>query len=210
VLITSEVLGIANVQRQEWLTGVSYFEALVLTKDRVIVVRNGEGGGVLMYGSSTTLGRGRARVQTKRLIGRSPEELLNASEDNYAIPVSEIERVELKKFWGGAFINIITREKKRRWGADGLAGQEKTRFSEYEEVFRPVFPDRLTVSTRFASVKLLAVASPVIVGACWLFWFLFSAPGGWVFAVAIMIIMLVAVAVSLLFQRHFNKQFREA
>jgi hypothetical protein len=98
VLEISEVIGILNVLRQELLTGVSYYEALVLTKDLLIVVRHGEGGGVLLYGGRRgTLPFGKAKLLTKRLIGRSQEELLKDSKDNYAIPVSSIEKVELKK-----------------------------------------------------------------------------------------------------------------
>ena len=212
MLNTSEVLGIVNVQRHEYWSGTSYFEALVLTRDRVIVVRNGVSGGILLYKQgSATLALGGARVLTKRLIGRSPEELLNTSKDNYAIPMSEIERVELKNIAWGTYINIITRGKKRRWTANGLAGQEKTRFSEYEEVFRPVFADKLTVSSRFArfaKVKYLALLSPAIIMFCGIMWFLL--PGGWIAIVAILIMMLVGGVVGILLQHRFNKQLREA
>jgi hypothetical protein len=207
----SEVLGIVNALRQDYWTGASYFEALVFAKDRVIVVRHGQCGSYLMRaGARMMSGWGRARIQTKLLIGRSPEELLNASEDNYAIPIAEIERVELKKIGVGAFVNIITREKKRGWAMQGLAGEEKTWFREYENLLRPVFNDRLVILKSYASVKAFALALPLIVGTCLLLWYFLSTPEGWVFAVVLLVMLVGAVVAGLLVQLYFNKQLREA
>jgi len=210
MLNTSEVIGILNVQRQEWLTGVSYYEALVLTKDLLIVVKHGEGGGILLYGGRRgTLPFGKAKVLTSRLIGHSPEELLNASKDNYAIPVSAIEKVELKKFMRrSASINITTSARKIHWLSNGLAGKEKTQFSEYEEVFRRVFADKLAVSTGYANAKVLALLTPLIVGICLLFALMLSV-GHWGFVVVLMAMILVPGAIVAVVQRYYNKQLRE-
>jgi len=53
----------------------------------------------------------RANQQDKRLATLSADELPELNEDDYVIPFSEIQKVELKKYVRGAKINIITDEK---------------------------------------------------------------------------------------------------
>ena len=138
----NEVIGIMGARRRGWSVS-QVFEALCLMEDRVIVARTAQGG---LFGGGAIPAWYKAASQEQKLVGLSAEQLLKASENNYDIPYSKIKRVELKKFGLGAFINIITDEKKYRWAARGIPGYEHPGIEDFEKILRPVFGDRLTVS----------------------------------------------------------------
>lgn len=120
--MNNQVLGIIGVQRTGDWTFSQIFEALYLTGDKVIVVRTAKGGAFGWGVGNAIAAWYRAGAQEEKLADLSPEELLNADENNYDIPYSRIRRVELKKFGWGAFINIITDETEYKWSARGIPG----------------------------------------------------------------------------------------
>jgi hypothetical protein len=147
VLIMSEqVLGIIGVRRTGGWTVSQIFEALYLTDERVIVVRTAKGGAFGWGVGNVIAAWYRAGAQEEKLAGLSPEQLLNAYENNYDIPYSRIKKVELKKFGLGAFINIVTDEKKYQWATRGIPGHKHPRIEDFEKILVPVFGDKLSVS----------------------------------------------------------------
>jgi hypothetical protein len=146
VLIMNEVLGIIGVRRTGGWTVSQIFEALCLMDDKVIVTRTAKGGAFGWGVGDAIAAWYKADSQEQKLESVTAEQLLKANENNYDIPYSKIKKVELKKFGLGAFINIITDEKKYRWAARGIPGFKHPRIEDFEKILRPVFGDRLTVS----------------------------------------------------------------
>ena len=140
------VLGVIGVHRTGGWTVSQIFEALILTDDRVIVVRTAKGGEFGWGVGNVISAWYKAGAQEEKLAGLSPEELQNADEDNYNIPYSRIKKVELKKFGLGAFVNIITDDKKYKWAARGIPGQKHPRIGDFEKILQPIFADRLSVT----------------------------------------------------------------
>ena len=145
--MSSRVLGIIAVQRTAGWTVSQIFEALILTDDKVIVMRTAEGG-YFGWGLGNILSAWyRAGDQEEQLARVSSEELLSLiNENDYEIPYSRIKKVELKKFGLGAFITIVTDEKKEKWAARGIPGQKHPRIGDFEKILQPIFADRLSVS----------------------------------------------------------------
>jgi hypothetical protein len=74
------------------------------------------------------------------------ESVLTADEKNFAIPNSEITKVELRKRWVGVELNILAREKEHKSLVTGLIPEKKkTKIEDYEKLLRPVFGDKLSV-----------------------------------------------------------------
>ena len=144
--MSERVLGIIGVGRLEGWTRRHIFEALYLTDEKVIVVRTAEGGAFGWGAGDVVAAWYRARAEEEALAGLSGENLLSTDENNYDIPYSRIKKVELKKFGWGAFINIITDEKKYKWGTRGIPGHKHPRTEDFEKILMPVFGDKLSVS----------------------------------------------------------------
>jgi hypothetical protein len=146
LIMNAEVLGIIGVHRTGGWTVSQIFEALCLMDDRVVVARTAKGGAFGWGVGNAIAAWYKAGAQEQKLDNLTAEQLLNSNEDNYAIPYSEIKKVELKKFGLGAFINIITDEKKYQWSARGIPGNKNPRIEDFEKILRPVFGGRLAVS----------------------------------------------------------------
>jgi hypothetical protein len=81
------------------------------------------------------------------------DELFDADERNFAIPYSEITKVELEKKWNGTKLDIITNKKKHKWNVHGIIPEKSPNFplhrswklEDYENMLRPVFGDKLSV-----------------------------------------------------------------
>jgi hypothetical protein len=145
--LSSRVLGVIGVRRTAGWTFSQIFEALILTDDKVIVMRTAEGG-YFGWGVGNVISAWyRAGDQEEQLARVSSEELLSLiNENDYEIPYSRIKKVELKKFGLGAFITIVTDEKKEKWAARGIPSKKKARFEDFENILLPIFADKLSVS----------------------------------------------------------------
>ena len=143
--MSGRILGIIGVRRTGGWTVSQIFEALYLTDDRVIVVRTAKGGEFGWGVGNVIAAWYKAGAQEEKLASFSAEELLNADENTYDIPYSRIEKVELKKFGLGAFINIITDEKEYKWAARGIPGNKNPRIEDFEKILQPVFAGKLLV-----------------------------------------------------------------
>lgn len=149
-----EVLGRIRVWRKTPFSLIDdtsmIHEILVITPHRVFVERMAE--------ENMTPPRARLpgwikdvnRYVKKR---RKTEERLKADVD-FAIPKSEIKRVELNNFgWKGVKLNIITSEKEYNWyGAGYGAGlvlpdgwKTGVKLEDYENILRLAFPKKLSV-----------------------------------------------------------------
>jgi hypothetical protein len=109
-----EAVGFIGVIRRTLIRSI--FESLYFTDDKVIVLRVGQAG-FMGYGvGDVILGWYGARDQDKHLAKLSAEEALRSNENNYAIPFSEITRVELRKWGRGGIITTKTKSKEISMG----------------------------------------------------------------------------------------------
>ena len=147
--MSEKVLGIIRVFRPAFARQI--YEDLFLTPDRVIVARTSGGIGGMLFGAvggaiEGVISAYREKKKEKGYLELPLEDVLKADKNNFAIPKSEITKVELKKFGRGAKINIITSKKKHKWYAAGLIPEKKgVKLEDYENILRPVFGDKLSV-----------------------------------------------------------------
>jgi len=74
-----------------------------------------------------------------RLRGMSAEAILKADKSNFAIPYSEITRVEMKKFGTRRIMRILTDTKEHKFVVN------RDRFDEYVNIVRSILPDKISV-----------------------------------------------------------------
>ena len=154
--MSGKVLGIIPVRRPSFARTIG--ETLYFTSDRVIVARtysSGLKGMIPGVGVAITLKDARKAEKKAEGILELPEGILKAHKDNYAIPNSEITKVELKKYGKyGAKIHITTSKKKHKWyhlqyGETKEGKTIKLEFREYssdlENILRQAFGDKLSV-----------------------------------------------------------------
>lgn len=164
--MSEKVLGIVKVARPYW--GWNIFEwssfiheQLVFTSDRVLVIRKWSeymGGGVgatdvidgltgVAFDAIKTSESKRRMLERERHV-RTLEELLRADKHNFAIPNSEIRKIELKSRFR---FHITTNKEKHKWYASPHPysttekGKEIKYPADYENMLRPTFGDKLSV-----------------------------------------------------------------
>ena len=95
-----------------------------------------------IYDSKVTAKKAKKKAEEYR--ESSMEDVLKADKNNYAIPDSDITKVELKKYVRGTKLNIKTSKKygKTKWYAGGAW---KDVGEKYENMLRPIFGDKLSV-----------------------------------------------------------------
>ena len=128
-------------------------ELLFLTPDRVVVANCIEKSrlgdflnaflGSYVRSSDTYI---HSKKKEKEYLELPLESVLTADEKNFAIPNSEITKVELKKMRVGVELNIITGKKEHKSWAKGLIPEKKkAKIEDYEKLLRPIFGDKLSV-----------------------------------------------------------------
>jgi len=147
--MSEKIFGIIEANRPAFMRTIR--ETLFFTSDKVIVARTSGSSGVMfgaigaIYDSITTT------KKAEKMLELPLEDVLKAHKDNYAIPNSEITRVELKSRMR---LNIITSKDKHKWYGGGLSRdlilpekkEKKVRYPEdYGNMLRPIFGDKLSV-----------------------------------------------------------------
>jgi len=147
--MSEKVLGIIRVNRPAFARTIT--ETLFFTPDRVIVARTSGGFGGMLFG---VIGAGieaaitarKGKKKEKEYLELSLESVLKADKNNFAIPNSEVTKIELKS---RRRFHITTSKKKHEWYAGPILPEEKgkkVRYPEdYEDILRPVFGDKLSV-----------------------------------------------------------------
>ncbi|MCW4052686.1 MAG: hypothetical protein NWE78_05725 [Candidatus Bathyarchaeota archaeon] len=151
--MSEEASGLIRVLRSGFMRNIN--ETLFITPDRVIVARTSAGKGGFLFGGlgagiETAYTMSKAEKKTKELLEISPDSILTADKNNYAIPSSEITRIDLWKKLGGIRIRIETSDKRTpKWV--GMGTHPKTspkkgfKIGDYENILRPVFGEKLFV-----------------------------------------------------------------
>lgn len=145
-----KILGTQPLERQSFMKRI--FETLLVTSDRLILVRTKgsfmTGGlvGALRYTESAK----EAREKGEALAEGSPESILKADENNYAIPNGEIQKIEIRSRIGATLFHITTTKEKHKWFlAAKEMGWTKSSIHEdirnLENILRPIFGDKLSV-----------------------------------------------------------------
>jgi hypothetical protein len=143
----SKTLGIIGVWRVVGWTRRQIFEALYFTSDKVIVARTATGFQMSWGAIDSIKGWNKAKEQEETMDDFSVEEILSSDQNNFAISYDKIEKVELKKFGKGAFINVIANGKKHHWNVRGIPGIKNFRIENLEKILRPIFQEKLVKSS---------------------------------------------------------------
>jgi hypothetical protein len=126
-------------------------EDLFLTKDKVIIARLGGGRQYIIGGIVMGILIDEKDKEVRKI---SAEDILKADKNNYAIPYSEITKVELKKNHGIVSFQIQTKEKKRNWYALGIHEKDgaedkdviKLQLFDFEKRLRPILGGKLSIT----------------------------------------------------------------
>jgi hypothetical protein len=143
----SKPLGIIGVWRIVGWTRRQIYEALYFASDKVIVARTATGFHMSWGGIDSVRGWYKAKGKEESMDDVSVEDLLSADQNNFAISYDKIEKVELKKFGKGAFINIMANGKKYHWTVRGIPGIKNPKIENLEKILRPIFPEKLVPSS---------------------------------------------------------------
>ena len=107
----TEALGIIGVWRIMGWTRRQIYEALYFSNDKMIVVRTATGFQMGWGALDSARGWYKAKDQEESMNDFSVEELLSADINNFSLSYDKIEKVELKKFGKGAFIDMFVNGK---------------------------------------------------------------------------------------------------
>lgn len=165
--MSEKVLGILRAKR--WVFSIRPYvsEFLLFTLDRLIVVRQSAKLPYYTLGATHTDATG---ILAELLKTVKVEEILKSDKHNFAIPNSEITKIELTKSCGEAdavyprgytgsnidklrwslkWINldVITSRKKYKWNDLDIPEKKDVELEDYENMLRPVFDDKLSVKT---------------------------------------------------------------
>ncbi len=143
----SKPLGIIGVWRMVGWTKRQIYEALYFASDKVIVVRTADGVHWGWRGIGMLRGWYKAKEQEEIMGDFSVEELLSTDINNFAISYDKIEKVELKKFGKGAFINVIANGKEYHWALRGIPDIKNPKIADLEKILRPIFQEKLVMSS---------------------------------------------------------------
>ena len=89
----------------------------------------------------------KAKEQEESMDDLSVEDLVNADQNNFAISYDEVEKVELKKFGKGAFIDVTANGKKYHWAVRGIPDIKNPTIEDLEKILRPIFQEKLVKSS---------------------------------------------------------------
>ena len=120
-------------------------KALCITPDKVIIAELGNAGGgpslVAVFGLLGEVVDSERRGSKKEQIGKlSPEGILTADEKNFAIPYTEIIRVEMSKGFLGSKVKLIVGVREHKFKLKNTDEYYKCKFA-----LKPVLGDKLVV-----------------------------------------------------------------
>ena len=141
--MSSKPLGIIGVIRFVGWTRLQVYEALYFTDDKVIVARTATGFHLKWGAINAIIGYYTAKQQEENMESMSVEEVLNSDENSFAIPYSQIEEIELKRFLGAAKLRLTVNGKKYRWDVRGIPHIKKYKVSDVKSILRPIFEEKL-------------------------------------------------------------------
>jgi len=136
-------LGIIGVWRITGWTRQQIYETLYFVRDKLVVVRTATGFRWSWGVGDSIRGWYKAQEQEKSMDNFSVEDLLSADQNNFVISHDEIEKVKLKKFGKGAFIDIVANGKKYHWTGRGIPGIKNFKIEDFERILRPIFQEKL-------------------------------------------------------------------
>ncbi|MFX0117440.1 MAG: hypothetical protein ACFFB3_23030 [Candidatus Hodarchaeota archaeon] len=132
--IPEEIVGVLEVPAQN----------LYFTSGRVIVAKIGGSGLLGLFGAAGVAAEAyRQKKKKEELEQLSPESILTADKKNFAIPYSDIIRVEMKKpgRFSAAKIDFVTNGKTHKF----ILLQKKESFDNFTNLVRSVLPDQLSI-----------------------------------------------------------------
>jgi hypothetical protein len=145
----SKALGVITGSRYVRITQV--FEALYFAKDKVIVAGLALG---FHLGAKSKLepmiAWSIAREQKDVIGDKSEEVVLSGDKNNFAIPYSEVEKVEIKKYGAAALLYIFTKEKKYKWAVNGVSGKQQVKVDEIFYFLQPIFQEKVEIKKFFS------------------------------------------------------------
>ncbi len=157
--MSEKVVGVVKVFRSATFRGMIN-ERLYFTPARIVVARTSSDKGGYMFGvvgaaADAVRQTREEKKKTEHYSALPLEDMIKADKHNYAIPNGQVRKIELKKQWRGASIEIETDTKviegkktKQKWVINQRLKDKPPRddIPEYADVLRPIFGDRLTVN----------------------------------------------------------------
>jgi len=117
-------------------------KGLYFTSNRVIIAKLGGQALSMAFGVFGALAESRMRAKKKEQLSKlSPESILTADKKNFAIPYTEVTKVELFKKMLGRKVRITVGAKKHEFSLS-----KPKEFENYVNVLQPLLGDKLTVS----------------------------------------------------------------
>ncbi len=135
-------LGIIGVIRFVGLTRLPLYESLYFASDKVIVARTATGARAGYGVGNAVTGYYSARAQEENMENLTAEEVLSSDANNFAIPYSQVESVELKKFLGAVKIEMTAKGEKYKWSVRAIPHKEKVSLADVEKILRPIFGEK--------------------------------------------------------------------
>jgi len=117
-------------------------KVLYITSNRLIIAKLGGQALSMAFGVFGALAESRMRAKKKEQLSKlSPESVLTANKKNFAIPYTDVTKVEMSKGFLGQKITITVGAKKHKF-----APSKRKEFDDYVNVLQPLLGDKLTVS----------------------------------------------------------------
>ena len=117
-------------------------KGLHFTSNRVIVAKLGGQALSMAFGVFGALAESRMRAKKKEQLKKlSPESILTADKKNFAIPYTEVTKVEMSKGFLGGKVKITVGAKKHQFKLS-----KPKEFQSYVNVLQPILSDKLSVS----------------------------------------------------------------
>jgi len=167
--VSGKVSGILRAKRSVFSIPPTVHEFLLFTPERVVVARKSTG----LYPYPTAgVHANVSDLLVEFLKTMKVEDVLRSDKRNFAIPLSEIKKVELTKWviprgffemevyprgatgsdvdkleksHGWVELSIITSEKKYQWKDLEIPEKKPTEFGDCQNMLRPIFGDKLSV-----------------------------------------------------------------
>lgn len=143
--MSKKVLGIFKARRFVFSIPPYVSELLLFSQDRVVVIRRVSKPSFLAASPHTE----KSAILAEFLKTMDVGNILRSDKHNFAIPNSEITKVELKKSYidmdTWLDFSILTSKQRYKWNALNLPQKKDAELRDYEGILRPIFGDRLAV-----------------------------------------------------------------
>jgi hypothetical protein len=125
---------------------ITYYD-LIFTPSRIVFSKTGRWGvwAIILGPIGMLMALNIRNKKQEELANESIVDILNLSEDNYAISYTDIKSIAIKKIMGGKKLEIITDKETKTFTLFGkkTAVPNKDQINEYENIIKRAIPDNI-------------------------------------------------------------------